>query len=187
MKTLILDNYDSFTFNLLHLAEQFTDEIEVYRNDEIELQEIAKFDKVIISPGPGLPESAGITLELIKEYASSTSILGVCLGMQALAIAFGGKLKNLDEVKHGIESECIVMNGDPLFSNISNPFKVAHYHSWIIDPDHLPDKFDIIAKNDEGLIMGISHKSFDLKGVQFHPESVLTPQGREIIKNWMLQ
>lgn len=185
MKTLIVDNYDSFTYNLLHLAEQFCTKVEVKRNDEINLEEVKHFDKIIISPGPGLPETAGITLELIKVYGEIKSILGVCLGMQALVVAYGGKLRNLEEVKHGIDSACFSLNGNVLFKNINQPFKVAHYHSWIIDPDHLPENFDIIAQNEEGLIMGVSHKYYDLKGVQFHPESVLTPAGRQIIKNWM--
>lgn len=185
MKTIILDNYDSFTYNLVHLVEQFTDLLEVYRNDEIELSELSKFDQIILSPGPGLPSEAGITMDVIKRYSSSKRILGVCLGLQAIAESFGGSLVNLDEVMHGISSQCLIDNQSKLFTGLNDSIEIGHYHSWAVDPEQVPDNFDITAKNDDGIIMALEHKELDICGVQFHPESVLTPCGIKIIENWM--
>jgi len=185
MKTLIIDNYDSFTYNLVHLVEQFTDLLEVFRNDEIEISQVEKYDQIIISPGPGLPSEAGITMKVIEKYSESKRILGVCLGLQAIAEGFGGKLLNLNEVLHGISSLCVIDNSSQLFNGLGESIEIGHYHSWAIDPNGVPDNFDITAKNEDGIIMALEHKELEVCGVQFHPESVLTPDGKRIIENWM--
>jgi len=185
MKTLIIDNYDSFTYNLVHLVEQFTDLLEVFRNDEIHISQIKEYDQIILSPGPGLPEEAGITMEVLEKFSSSKKILGVCLGLQAIAEAFGGNLVNLEEVMHGVSSKCMLENDSKLFNGMEASIEIGHYHSWAIDPKGVPDNFDITARNEDDIIMAMEHRELDICGVQFHPESVLTPEGKKIIGNWM--
>ncbi len=189
MKILIIDNYDSFTYNLYHLAEAVMPadfSLTVRRNDEIPVEGAGHYDKIIISPGPGLPKDAGITCALIQRYAAEKSILGVCLGHQAMAEVFGGKLLNLPEVLHGKAVRTHVVNrSEPLFFDCPESFDTGRYHSWVIDPAHMPSVFDVCATDELGLIMAISHKEYDLKGVQFHPESVMTKVGRQIIRNWV--
>jgi anthranilate synthase component 2 len=187
MKILVLDNYDSFTYNLVHLLRELTTEsIDVFRNDEITTEEIEKYDKILISPGPGLPDQAGITKEMITRFASSKSILGVCLGCQAIGEAFGGSLINLNTVYHGVETKIIVLDRDEkLFVGIPDTFTAGRYHSWVLDETNLPHDLIITAKDEEGSIMAISHNTLDVKGVQFHPESIMTKYGRQIVKNWL--
>ena len=186
MKILILDNYDSFTFNLVHYVEQFCNDLTVKRNDEITLEEVDAYDAVVLSPGPGLPKDAGIMLELIKRYASSKKILGVCLGHQAIGEAFGASLKNLDKVHHGVAIPINVEEAmEPLFKGMDNRFDTGRYHSWVIDKESLSDELEVTATDDEGEVMAFRHKHFDVCGVQFHPESLLTPEGLKIIENWV--
>jgi anthranilate synthase component II len=189
MDILILDNYDSFTYNLYHMVEDVMPRsygLTVRRNDEISLQEVNQYDKIIISPGPGLPKDAGITCDLIATYAAKKSILGVCLGHQAIAEVFGGKLKNLKDVLHGKAIRTRVTDkNEPLFFGCPETFNTGRYHSWVVDPHSLPKELAITAKDELDLIMAISHKRLDVKGVQFHPESVMTEAGRQILKNWV--
>lgn len=185
MKILVIDNYDSFTYNLVqYLKDLFEGELVVRRNDEIELEEIGAFDKILISPGPGLPENAGIIKAVIKHYGSSKSILGVCLGMQAIAEVYGGDLINLDEVYHGVASSISIEKQDGLFNDISNPTEVGRYHSWAMKDKNVDD-LEVIARSKDNCIMAIRHKEYAVKGVQFHPESVLTPEGKKMIENWL--
>ncbi len=187
MKILVFDNYDSFTYNLVQLVEQLVNApIEVYRNDEIELDKIKKYDKIIISPGPGLPCESGLLMPLIKEYASTKSILGVCLGQQAIGETFGGKLINLKEVYHGVSTPVRLLNRDHfLFRGLPQTIKAGRYHSWVVSNDDFPDCLEITAKDDNDYIMALQHKEYDVCGVQFHPESVLTPDGAKILSNWL--
>lgn len=185
MRILILDNYDSFTFNLVHYVEQFCDDVTVKRNDEILLSEVDAFDAIILSPGPGLPKDAGIMPELIKRYAPTKKILGVCLGHQAIGEAFGSRLKNLAKVHHGVAISIEVCDSsEPLFQNIPSKIETGRYHSWVIDKQTIPSELIITATDDEGEIMALRHVKFDVCGVQFHPESLLTPEGLKIIGNW---
>lgn len=185
-KILILDNYDSFTYNILHIINDLGYEADVFRNDKITIKEIDKYDKIILSPGPGVPKDAGVLMSLIKEYSKTKSILGICLGEQAIGEVFGAKLENLKEVYHGTESEIEIVTQCKILKDISNPFKAGRYHSWVISKDNFPSTLEIIAIDKEnGNIMGIKHKEYDVMGVQFHPESVLTPEGKSIIKNWI--
>ena len=185
MKILIIDNYDSFTYNLYHLVEQFADEILVVRNDKINFSIINQYDKIILSPGPGLPEDANDLKEFIKEFASKKSILGVCLGHQSIGEVFGLKLLNISNIKHGEQSILSeICKEEILFKDINEPIEVGHYHSWVIDPKNNFDDWTITAKSKD-LIMAISHNVLDLKGVQFHPESVLTPLGEKMLENWI--
>ncbi len=196
MKILVFDNYDSFTYNLVHLVEKITGEkVDVYRNDQIALADVAAYDKIILSPGPGIPEEAGLLLPLIKEYAATKSILGVCLGHQAIAEAFGGTLTNLSTVFHGVATPIRVSHPQSvthpdgaacqLFKGLPDVIEVGRYHSWIVNEDDFPSVLEITAKDDNGYIMGLQHKVFDVQGVQFHPESVLTPDGEKIMRNWL--
>lgn len=186
MKVLLFNNYDSFTYNLLHILNELGATVEVRRNDQIRLEEVRQYDKILLSPGPGIPEEAGILLPLIKEYAPTKSILGVCLGEQAIGQAFGARLINLKEVYHGIASPIQVTVPDPLFAGMGKTFTAGRYHSWVVDPEDFPSCLEVIAQNVEGRqIMGLRHKTYDVKGIQFHPESVLTPQGNQIIRNWL--
>ena len=186
MKLLVIDNYDSFTYNMVHILEPFVDTIDVVRNDKIILEDIEKYDAILISPGPGLSKDSGMTLDLIKRYASTKRILGICIGHEAIAEAFGAKLKNLPQVRHGEALKTIVTNDtEVLFKGIPQTFNCGRYHSWIIDKNTLPDCFNITAVDEEAHIMAMSHKTFDLKGIQFHPESVLTEYGKQIFKNWV--
>lgn len=189
MDILIIDNYDSFTYNLYHMVESVMDpgqSLTVRRNDEISLRAMARYDKIIISPGPGLPIEAGITMEAIARYAASKSILGVCLGHQAIGEVFGGRLLNLERVLHGKSIQTFVHKADEsLFAGCPPRFPTGRYHSWVIDHDTVPADLEITATDELGLIMGVSHRTFDVKGVQFHPESVMTPVGSQILKNWV--
>ncbi len=189
IKVLVFDNYDSFTYNLVQIIERILNsKVDVVRNDEISLAEIGKYDKIILSPGPGIPEEAGILLDLIKEYASTKSILGVCLGQQAIAEAFGGSLINLTEIFHGVATSAdLVKNDTKLFKNLSSGLEVGRYHSWAVNPENFPDELEITAIDKDGMIMALQHKNYDVHGVQFHPESILTPDGETIIRNFLNQ
>ncbi|NDV65204.1 aminodeoxychorismate/anthranilate synthase component II [Bacteroides sp. 224] len=185
-KILILDNYDSFTFNLYHLVKELGEtHIEVHRNDQISVEEVEHFDKIILSPGPGIPKEAGLLLPIIKRYASSKSILGVCLGHQAIGEAFGSKLENLKEVYHGLQTPIYIIGEDPIFTGLHKEILVGRYHSWVISPENLPSELIITAESKEKQIMAIRHKEYDMHGIQFHPESILTPQGKTIIQNFL--
>jgi anthranilate synthase component 2 len=185
MKILVLDNYDSFTYNLVHYLEAIGNiEVSVYRNDKIAIEEINNFDKIVLSPGPGLPKDAGIMPLVIKTYAGKKPILGVCLGHQAIAEAFGGSIYNLEKVYHGISTNHIILTDHYLFDGLPKQFKVGRYHSWNVKLD-LPDNLKLISTDENGLVMAMCHKTFDITGVQFHPESVLTEYGKEIILNWV--
>lgn len=187
VKVLILDNYDSFTFNLLHYVEQCCDDVTVSRNDAIAIEEVSQFDAVILSPGPGLPADAGIMPELIQRYAASKRILGVCLGHQAIGEAFGAKLKNLNQVLHGVNVPVTVTDGDELlFRQIGHRVDAGRYHSWVIDRQTLPTCLRVTALDDAGEVMAIRHEEFDVCGVQFHPESLLTPDGLQMVRNWVM-
>lgn len=186
MKVLLFDNYDSFTYNLVHILGELGADTEVHRNDRITLDEIDRFDKIVLSPGPGIPEEAGILLPLIRRYAPSKSILGVCLGEQAIGQAFGAKLINLAEVHHGICSDVRVVAPDPLFAGLEPGFRAGRYHSWVVSREGFPDCLEITAEDtEEKQIMALRHRQYDVKGIQFHPESVLTPKGKVIIENWL--
>ena len=188
MRILVFDNYDSFTYNLVHLVEKITHtKVEVYRNDEIPLEKVKEYDKIILSPGPGIPEEAGLLLPLIKEYAASKSILGVCLGHQAIGQAFGGKLVNLSTVYHGVATPVKVdeEKKSPLFEGLPTVIEVGRYHSWIVSDEDFPSVLEVTARDENNYIMALQHKEFDVQGVQFHPESVLTPLGEEILRNWL--
>ncbi|SFQ29496.1 anthranilate synthase, component II [Parafilimonas terrae] len=192
MKILIFDNYDSFTYNLVHLVEKITHQkVDVYRNDKIPLEKIKEYDKIILSPGPGIPSEAGLLLPLIKEYAPSKSILGVCLGHQAIAEAFGGQLTNLSSVFHGVATPVRTINNQlsnvnsSLFKGLSQTFVAGRYHSWIVSKENFPPELEITAEDENGFVMGLQHKTYDVQGVQFHPESVLTPDGEKIMRNWL--
>ena len=185
MKIVIIDNYDSFTYNLSHLVKELGAEVTVCRNDQFELPQIEQFDKIILSPGPGIPSEAGLLLEVIREYAGGKPILGVCLGHQAIGEAFGGKLENLSEVFHGVATPCHITAVDPLFDGLDKTITIGRYHSWVVSKDGFPDCLEITAESDEGQIMALQHKDYPVYGIQFHPESVLTPEGRTIIKNYI--
>ncbi len=187
MKILVIDNYDSFTYNLVHAIKKITGlAVDVFRNDEIELIEIDKYDKIVLSPGPGLPEEAGRLLEIIKNYAPKKSILGVCLGHQAIGEAFGAKLHNMNRVIHGMATPVeLTENHSILFKGLPETFDVGRYHSWIVQKENLPGCFEITSVDKEGMIMSMKHKEYDVEGVQFHPESVLTPLGEKMIENWI--
>ena len=187
MKIMVLDNYDSFTYNLVHILKEVTrGPVDVHRNNEIDLDDIKRYDKILISPGPGIPDQAGITKEMIRQFAPSKSILGVCLGCQAVAEVFGGKLRNLDRVYHGVETNINVLEEEErIFKEVPACFTAGRYHSWVVDENNLPPDLKITAKDDEGMIMAIAHLTFDVKGVQFHPESVLTKLGKQILINWL--
>jgi anthranilate synthase component II len=194
MKILVFDNYDSFTYNLVHLVEKIIGEkVDVFRNDQIPLENVQIYDKIILSPGPGLPSEAGMLLPLIRQYAASKSILGVCLGHQAIGEVFGGKLTNLTKVYHGVASPVKIIPQNPrnvsvnadLFNDIPDGFLAGRYHSWVIDPDGFPKSLEVTATDASGHIMALRHKNYDVLGVQFHPESVLTPFGEQIMRNWL--
>lgn len=186
-KILVLDNYDSFTYNLVHMLQKISGhKVDVFRNDKISLEAIKSYDKIVLSPGPGIPDEAGILKELIHQYGSTKSILGVCLGLQAIGEVYGGSLINLHKVFHGIATEVnLTSEKDSLFEGLPASFEAGRYHSWIVRNDNLPSCFRITVVDRSGAIMGISHKTNDVKGVQFHPESVLTPFGEKIMQNWL--
>ncbi len=191
MNILVFDNYDSFTYNLVHLVEKIIHgKVTVHRNDQIPLEDIQQFDKIILSPGPGIPEEAGLLLPLIKEYAASKSMLGVCLGHQAIGQAFGGTLVNLETVYHGVATKITAHEGRTkqsidLFAQLPAELEVGRYHSWVVSDQDFPEELEITATDDNGYIMALQHKTYDIQGVQFHPESVLTPDGERIIRNWL--
>lgn len=191
MKILVFDNYDSFTYNLVHLVEKITGEkVDVYRNDQIALADVEAYDKIILSPGPGIPEEAGLLLPLIKAYAASKSILGVCLGHQAIAEAFGGKLTNLSTVFHGVATPITRVSHSSRVANqvldgLPETIEVGRYHSWIVSDENFPEQLEVTARDVNGYIMALQHKIYDVQGVQFHPESVLTPDGEQILRNWL--
>lgn len=186
-RILVIDNYDSFTYNLVYYLRQCKGtDVDVYRNDRISMEEADRYDKILISPGPGIPVEAGICLDLIKHYGPVKSILGICLGHQAIAEAYGGKLINQREVHHGVSSKVKTMGGDePLFTGLPDSIVAGRYHSWAVSKEDLPSCLTVTCEDDEGTIMGISHRSFDVRGLQFHPESVLTEFGHDIINNWV--
>ena len=185
IKVVVIDNYDSFTYNLVHYLEDLNCEVSVVRNDKIHLKDVEAFDKIVLSPGPGIPDEAGSLKTIIQTYAPSKSILGVCLGQQAIGEVFGGKLINLKEVYHGVASPInILVNDEPLFKNMDSPIEVGRYHSWVVDRN-LPEILEATSEDENGQIMSLRHRIYDVKGVQFHPESVLTPKGKQILKNWI--
>jgi anthranilate synthase component 2 len=195
MKILVFDNYDSFTYNLVHLVEKiWPHKVDVFRNDQLALEKVQQYDKIILSPGPGIPSEAGLLLPLIKEYAATKSILGVCLGHQAIGEAFGGRLTNLSTVFHGVTTTITVENettnaphnsGQDLFNGLPRELEVGRYHSWIVSDQDFPKDLEVTARDKNNYIMALRHKNYDVQGVQFHPESVLTPQGEKIIRNWL--
>lgn len=185
MKIVIIDNYDSFTYNLSHLVKELGAEVTVLRNDSFPIEELETYDKILLSPGPGIPKEAGLLLEVIRTYAGKKPILGVCLGEQAIGEVFGGKLTNLSEVYHGIQSPIRITASNYLFEGLPEEMLVGRYHSWVIDRENFPDALEITAVSQEGYIMALRHKVFDVQGIQFHPESVLTPDGKKIISNWL--
>lgn len=187
MNILVIDNYDSFTYNLVHLLNELDHDAEVWRNDKFKLEDVAAFDKILLSPGPGIPSEAGLLLDVIKAYAETKSILGVCLGQQAIAEVFGGELYNLSKPVHGTATNIHIKDeSEILFKNLPNQFKVGRYHSWAVKSENLPDELTITAEDEKGVMMALRHKSLDVRGVQFHPESILTEFGKEMIKNWLL-
>jgi anthranilate synthase component 2 len=184
-KILVIDNYDSFTYNLVHYLEDLNCEVTVYRNDEFDIDEISHFDKILLSPGPGIPDEAGLLKAVIAKYAPTKSILGVCLGQQAIGEVFGGTLSNLDKVYHGVATMVKTsVNDELLFEGLGNEFEVGRYHSWVVDAN-LPDVLEATSFDENGQVMSLRHKTFDVRGVQFHPESVLTPNGKKILENWL--
>ena len=188
MKILVFDNYDSFTYNLVHLVEKILHQkVDVYRNDQVSLDKVNAYDKIILSPGPGLPEEAGLLLPLIRQYAASKSILGVCLGHQAIAEVFGGRLVNLSTVYHGVSGPVrLYADKEPaLFAGLPATIEVGRYHSWIVGDDDFPEQLEVTARDENNYIMALRHKQYDVQGVQFHPESVLTPDGEKIMRNWL--
>lgn len=186
MKILVFDNYDSFTYNLVQMIEQITQsKVDVFRNNEIALEDIAKYDKIILSPGPGIPEEAGILLEVIKTYAPTKSIFGVCLGQQAIAEAFGGSLINLSEIYHGVATEATQIAEHKIFQHLPKTLEVGRYHSWAVNPEDFPEELEITSVDEKGMIMSLKHKQYDLHAVQYHPESILTPQGKQILANFL--
>lgn len=186
MKILVLDNYDSFTYNLVHIIRAAGFAMDIVRNDKIKVEEVKKYDKILLSPGPGIPDEAGIMKQVIKEYGPSKSILGICLGHQGIAEVYGAKLFNIPKVLHGVTSMATVKDsGEQLFKDVTPIFQATHYHSWAVQSDSVTDDLKVTAVNNEGLIMALSHKEYDVKGLQFHPESIMTPEGPKMINNWL--
>ncbi len=187
MKILIIDNYDSFTYNLVHLVNEIGFETEVWRNDQYQLSDVASFEKIILSPGPGIPSESGLLMQTIKTYAETKSIFGVCLGLQAIAEVFGGDLYNLSQPFHGVATHITITDAsDSLFKGIPTHLKVGRYHSWAVNKSTLPSALHIIAEDETGVIMALRHRTLNICGVQFHPESVLTEYGKKILENWLL-
>lgn len=185
IKVVVIDNYDSFTYNLVHYLESLDCKVTVFRNDEFELNELNDFNKILLSPGPGLPSESGLLKSVIKTFYTTKSILGICLGMQAIGEVFGGTLVNLDKVYHGVATKTIQTNEDTLFIDIPKEFLVGRYHSWAISSQNLPETLEITSVDEQNEIMSIQHKNYDVKGVQFHPESILTNHGKKILENWL--
>lgn len=185
-KIVVIDNYDSFTYNLVHYLEDLDCEVTVFRNDEFHLDELKPFNKILLSPGPGIPDEAGLLKDVIKTYASTKSILGVCLGQQAIGEVFGGTLTNLEKVYHGVATQVkITVTDEILFKDLDNEIEVGRYHSWVVSKNNFPEDLDITSIDENGEIMSLRHKTFDVRGVQYHPESVLTPYGKKILENWI--
>ena len=185
MKIAVIDNYDSFTYNLVHLVRSLDVEVDVVRNDKFKIEDLSCYDKILLSPGPGIPSEAGLLLDVIKTYAGRKPLLGVCLGHQAIAEVFGGTLRNLQNVYHGVATPCRVVADDVLFNGLPKEFEVGRYHSWVVDRDSLPTCLEVTSESPDGEIMSLRHRELDVRGVQFHPESVLTPVGKQIISNWI--
>ncbi|NIK92314.1 aminodeoxychorismate/anthranilate synthase component II [Mangrovimonas sp. CR14] len=184
-KILVIDNYDSFTYNLVHYLEDLDCDVTVKRNDQLTLEEVEPFEKILLSPGPGIPDEAGLLKDIIKTYANSKSIFGVCLGQQAIGEVFGGSLQNLDTVYHGVATTIdVCVDDEPMFKNLPKQMEVGRYHSWVVI-NELPDELEATSFDENGQIMSLRHKTLDVKGVQFHPESVLTPNGKDMLKNWI--
>ncbi len=184
-KIVVIDNYDSFTYNLVHLVKELGAEVDVKRNDQFQLAELEPYNKIILSPGPGIPSEAGSLLDVIKAYAGRKPMLGVCLGHQAIGEVFGAKLENLSEVYHGVATPVTLKQDDVLFAGLPKRVEVGRYHSWVVSHENFPDCLEITAESDEGQIMALRHKKYNIFGIQFHPESVLTPDGKVIVKNWL--
>lgn len=185
MKIAIIDNYDSFTYNLSHLVKELGAEVSVMRNDQFAMNDLQAYDKIILSPGPGIPSEAGLLLDVIRTYAGNKPMLGVCLGHQAIGEVFGAELTNLSEVYHGVQTEGTQLGNDPIFATLPERIAMGRYHSWVVSRNHFPQCLEITALSDDGMIMALRHKQYNIHGIQFHPESVLTPQGRTIIDNWL--
>ena len=185
MKIVIIDNYDSFTYNLSHMVKELGAEVTVMRNDKFELQELEAYDKIILSPGPGIPVEAGLLMDVIRTYAGKKPILGVCLGHQAIGEVFGAKLENLSDVFHGVATPCHIVADDYIFNGLEKDITIGRYHSWVVSREGLPECLEVTAASDEGQIMALRHKSHDVHGIQFHPESVLTPEGKKMIGNFL--
>jgi len=186
MKIVMIDNYDSFTYNLVHLVKALGADVTVYRNDQFELSDLEPFDKIMLSPGPGIPSEAGLLIDVIREYAGKKPIIGICLGEQAMGEFFGGTLVNLSEVFHGVQTPChLVVEDDYIFEGLPKDLMVGRYHSWVVDAASMPDCLETTAVSDEGQVMALRHKTMDIRGIQFHPESVLTPEGGKMIGNWL--
>ncbi|HSR59779.1 MAG TPA: aminodeoxychorismate/anthranilate synthase component II [Robiginitalea sp.] len=183
-KVLVIDNYDSFTYNLVHYLEEMNCEVHVKRNDRLELKEVEAFDRIVLSPGPGIPDEAGLLKPIIARFAAEKRIFGVCLGQQAIAEVFGGSLLNLDRVYHGVATEIEVVKPDYIFNGLPQRLRVGRYHSWVVHPE-LPDCLEATARDDRGGIMALRHRQYDVRAVQFHPESVLTPEGKKMLANWL--
>ena len=185
-KILVIDNYDSFTYNLVHYLHDLDCDVTVKRNDKLTLDEVDKFDKILLSPGPGIPDEAGLLKPIIKQYGATKSILGICLGQQAIAEVFGGRIENLDKVYHGVATEIELVNNDEvLYKDVPKKIEVGRYHSWVVSED-LPDDLIVTSVDANGEIMSLKHKKYDVRGVQYHPESILTPEGKKILKNWVV-
>ena len=185
MKIVIIDNYDSFTYNLSHLVKELGAEVDVLRNDQFELADLEPYSKIILSPGPGIPSEAGLLLDVIKTYAGKKPILGVCLGHQAIGEAFGGKLENLSDVFHGVATPCHIIANDPIFSGIERNITIGRYHSWVVSREGFPSCLEVTAESEEGQIMALRHRKLNIRGIQFHPESVLTHDGKKMLQNWL--
>ena len=185
MKIVIIDNYDSFTYNLSHLMTELGVEVTVLRNDQFELSDLEPYTKIVLSPGPGIPSEAGLLCDVIRTYAGRKPILGVCLGHQAIGEVFGATLENLSDVFHGVATPCHIVADDPLFGGLKRDITVGRYHSWVVSKNDFPDCLEVTAMSDEGQIMALRHRTFNVQGIQFHPESVLTPDGRQMILNWL--
>ena len=187
MKIVIIDNYDSFTYNLSHLVKELGAEVTVVRNDQFRLEDLEQYSKIILSPGPGIPSEAGLLLDVIRTYAGKKPILGVCLGHQAIGEVFGAKLENLSDVFHGVATPCHIVADDPIFSGISRDITIGRYHSWVVSRENFPDCLEVTAVSDEGQIMALRHRELNIRGIQFHPESVLTPDGKKMLQNVLFQ
>ncbi|MDD6607079.1 MAG: aminodeoxychorismate/anthranilate synthase component II [Paraprevotella sp.] len=185
MRIVIIDNYDSFTYNLAHLVKELGAEVEVLRNDQFQIEDLLPYDKIILSPGPGIPSEAGLLLDVIRQYAPIKPILGVCLGHQAIGEYFGGHLTNLSQVFHGVSSTVSVTTPDYIYNELPDHIEVGRYHSWVVDTQAFPDCLEITSVSEEGQIMSLRHRQYDVRGIQYHPESVLTPDGQKIISNWL--